>query len=169
MIYKKKQKIINWLDKHGITNYTINDDCTIDVDRDVNLTYKSLKKIPSFIQFGIVKGNFHCSYNELISLKGSPREVGGCFYCVINKLKSLKGTPKEIRGNFYCSKNNLTTLEGAPEKIGKDFYCCLNKLKSLKGAPETVGGVFVCTVNATRFTDNDVKKVCKVEKNIYVV
>lgn len=127
MIYKKKQKIINWLNKHGITNYTINDDCTIDVDRDVNLTYKSLKKFPSFIQFGIVKGNFHCSYNELISLKGSPREVGGC------------------------------------------FYCAHNKLKSLKGAPETVGGVFVCTVNATRFTEDDVKKVCKVEKNIYVV
>lgn len=75
----KKWLIKRWLKKYGITNYTINDDYTIDIAGNINLTYKSLKKFPSFIQFRIVKGNFNCSYNELISLKGAPREVGDVF------------------------------------------------------------------------------------------
>ncbi|MFW6130451.1 MAG: hypothetical protein ACOC56_04630, partial [Atribacterota bacterium] len=53
--------IRSWLDKHGITDYTINDDLSVNVDRSVNLYCSDLKYIP--IQFNKVEGNFWCDYN----------------------------------------------------------------------------------------------------------
>jgi hypothetical protein len=43
--------------EYKIKNYTINDDLSIDVDGDVDLSNKSLIKIP--IKFRKVSGNFH--------------------------------------------------------------------------------------------------------------
>lgn len=43
--------IWSWLDYMGITNYTINDDFTVDVDGDVKLNNKALQ------DFGPVKFN----------------------------------------------------------------------------------------------------------------
>ena len=47
-----RTNIENWLDKHKITNYTINKDLTIDVDGDVDLRYHTGKRLPDYIQFG---------------------------------------------------------------------------------------------------------------------
>ena len=134
-----------WLDEYGVKNYTINGKLEIDVDGDVDLMRKRLKEFPSFIQFGIVKGNFDCSYNNLTHLRGAP---------------------KVVVGDFDCRYNNLTTLEGAPEKVVGDFYCSGNNLTSLKGAPENVGRDFVCGFNKTKFTDEYVNKVCNVKGKI---
>jgi hypothetical protein len=41
---KTKEKIIYWLEKYNIKNYTINNDMTVDVFDDVKLDDKSLKK-----------------------------------------------------------------------------------------------------------------------------
>ena len=49
--------------------------------------------------------------------------VTGYFYCNNNNLTSLEGAPKEVGGGFYCSSNNLTSLEGAPKKVGGSFNC----------------------------------------------
>jgi len=80
--------------------------------------------------------------------------------------------PEVFNGSFYCDKNQLTSLEGAPEKVGGKFMCKNNKLTSLKGAPKEVGirfgGWFDCGSNTTKFTKEDVKKVCKVNGSIYV-
>ena len=178
-----------WLEEHGIKNYTINTRGEIDIDGDIKLTYKNIKEFPSFIQFGTVKGNFDCKNNNLISLKGvprevkgnfdcsfnnltslegAPREVGGSFNCYDNRLTTLEGAPKEIGIDFNCYSNKLTTLKGAPKKIGRSFNCCNNQLTSLNGAPKNVGGSFVGYKNKTKFTKDDVNKVCKVEKMIYV-
>lgn len=51
-----KAKIERELQRLGIKKYTINDDLTVDVDGDVDISYKNLVKIP--INFGIVSGNF---------------------------------------------------------------------------------------------------------------
>ena len=182
-----KVAIYNWLDEHGIKNYTVNDKGEVDVDGNVNLSSCDLIEIPSFIQFGVVKGYFSCSDNELTSLKGAPKKVGHGFHCSNNKLTSLvgaprevgeefdcsynnlrdlKGSPEKVKGYFHCSFNNLTTLEGAPKKVGDDFYCRYNHLTSLEGAPKVVRGIFVCKHNKTQFTEEDVKKVCKVGKDI---
>lgn len=143
----KKWLIKRWLKKYGITNYTINDDYTIDVYGDVSLSDCDLKGVPSYIQFGTVKGDFYCCFNQLTSLRGCPKKIEGCFNCTYNKLTTLKGAPREIRGNFYCNNNKLTSLEGAPELVTKNFYCSYNN---------------------TQFTTRDVNKVCKVIDNIYV-
>ena len=137
-----------------------------------------------------VGGVFDCSSNKLTSLKGGPKEVGGDFNCPYNSLTSLEGVPKELRGNFDCSlnkltslpfkfvkvggffncyTNNLTSLEGAPKEVGGSFYCYYNNyLTSLEGAPKEVGGNFDCFSNKTKFTKEDIEKVCKVRGKITV-
>ena len=155
-----------WLDEHNIKNYTINDKGEIDVDGNVSLIKCGLVEFPSFIQFGTIKGNFYCSYNKLTSLKGSPMEVSGYFYCYGNNLTTLEGAPKKVGKVFDCSSNKLTSLEGAPREVGESFHCNNNKLNSLKGAPREVGGGFFCKNNTTKFTEDDVRKVCKVKYGI---
>ena len=168
----KDELIRKWLDEYKITNYTINDDLTIDVDGDVELDCYKEEQLPEYIQFRKVTWAFRIyACYKLESLKGCPKEVGGnfsCCYC--GKLTSLEGAPKKVDGDFdcnFCSK--LTSLEGAPEKIGGYFDCreC-SDLKSLKGAPKEVGGYFDCRECSRRFTKRDVKKVSEVKGRIYI-
>lgn len=137
--------IRTWLDEYGVKNYTINDKLEINLVGDVNLMRKGLKEFPSFIQFGVVKGNFFCDLNRLTTLKGSPIEVGKVFDCSYNRLVSLEGAPFRVK-YFDCSSNKLASLEGAPRK--SNFFNCKN--------------------NTTKFSKGDVMKVCNVEKDIYV-
>ena len=131
--------------KYGILQYTINDDMSISVDRDVNLTHKNLKSIP--IKFKEVGGHFFCNNNQLTSLRGCPETVGGYFSCRSNQLTSLKYCPETVGGDFYCHHNQLTSLKYCPETVGGYFYCDNNQLTSLKYCPETVGGDFYCNNN----------------------
>jgi hypothetical protein len=152
--------------KYGIENWTINEDGSIDVNGNVDLSEKGLDKLP--IKFRNVTGNFYCysnnltslegcpklifgdficSYNNLTSLEGGPKSVGGFFDCYNNKLTSLEGCPKSVGGSFYCSSNKLTSLEGSPKSVGGDFVCSYNNLISLEGAPESIGGDFYCQYN----------------------
>ena len=190
----KDALIRKWLDEYKITNYTINDDLTIDVDGDVDLDFYKYEKLPEYIQFGAVRNYFslYCSSN-LTSLKGCPCEVGGDFYCsgcinlesleeapqkvggsfecrACNKLKSLEGAPQEVGWSFNCSGcSNLKSLKGCPKEVGINFYCseCKN-LTSLKGCPKEIGGDFYCKYHNKRFTTNDIKKVCKVKGEIRI-
>ena len=97
--------------------------------------------------FGIVSGHFNCSEcEELISLEGAPKEIGGNFkFYLCPNLTSLVGAPKEVGKSFSCNNcPKLTSLEGAPEKVGGDFSCQKTLIKSLEGAPINVGGNFIC-------------------------
>lgn len=129
-----KAEIEAWLEEMEIENYTINDDGTVDVNGDVQLEKKDLKEIP--VQFGVVKGDFECYQNQLISLSGCPKEVKGDFWCFDNQLTSLEGAPQKVGGSFWCNQNRLTSLEGAPKEVGGTFNCQINKLTSLEGAPK---------------------------------
>ncbi len=96
-------KIIQFLEEHGIKNYSINEDGIVDVDGDVDLSDKNLTSIP--VQFGRVSGWFDCSHNQLTSLKGAPREVEGWFYCRINKKNFTKQDVRavsEVWEYIYC-------------------------------------------------------------------
>ena len=88
-----------------------------------------------------------------------------CSYC--NSLTSLEGAPKEVVMGFYCDHNEIISLTGSPKKVGGHFYCNYNRLTSLEGAPKEVGGNFDCGDNKTKFTEDDVKEVCKVKGKIY--
>ena len=74
-------------EKYGIYDYTINRDGSIDVFEDVFLEKLNLVKFP--IRFNIIHGNFNCDINQLISLKGGPKEVRGWFSCQYNQLTNL--------------------------------------------------------------------------------
>jgi hypothetical protein len=140
----------------------LNDDGTYDYNGDLNFTYmdlKSLTEIP--IKFRKVSGYFWCDNNELISLEGSPLEVGGNLTCAKNQLMSLEGSPSAVGGYFDCSVNNLISLEGAPLEVRGYFMCNNNYLISLQHAPLEVGGKFGC------ITNNLLSKAClSVLKNI---
>ena len=143
---QRRELIEKWLKEYDIQNYTIKDDFTIDVDGSVYLNNRNLEEFPEYIQFGVVKGFFDCSFNKLTSLEGAPEKVGEAFSCNHNRLTSLKGAPKIVK-SFYCSDNNLTSLEGAPEKVERYFYCDRNSLITLEGSPKEVGVDFVCNFN----------------------
>ena len=148
-----------WLDKNGIKNYTINSKGEIDVDGRVVLTNNHLSEFPKYIQFNVVKRDFYCRHNELVSLRGCPREVGGKFDCSYNKLTTLEGSPEKVGGSFDCSFNNLISLEGAPNVVNEYFDCSTNKLTSLKGAPRGVGGSFNCRNNKLTTLEGAPEKV----------
>ena len=129
--------------RYNITNYTINDDGTIDVDGNVNLSQRSLNQLP--LSFNKVTGYFLCNENELTTLKGSPKWVGGVFNCDYNELTSLEFSPEYVGGDFECYSNQLTNLVGSPKQIGRDFDCRNNGyLEDPKGCSEKLGGLLKC-------------------------
>ena len=111
-------------EKYGITNYTVNNDGSIDVNGDVDLSRFELTELP--LRFNKVTGNFHCGYNNLTSLKGSPRWVGGYFICSRNELTSLEFSPDYVGGWFGCGMNKLTD-NLCDTEIGGSFYTSLKQ------------------------------------------
>jgi hypothetical protein len=169
VIYSNKDKTNwdEWLKNiERVVPVIKNEDGTIDVKGDVDLSSRHLIKIP--FKFRTVTGNFYVHNNELTSLTGAPVSVGGKFLCNYNQLKSLEGAPVSVGGDFYCSRNKLKSLVGAPKSVGGDFICNDNRLTSLEGAPSKIDGDFYCGSNFVRFTKEQVKEVSKVRGEIYV-
>ena len=110
-----------------------------------------------------IKEYFNCEGNNLTSLIGAPKKVGG-FNCDDNELSDLIGAP-ETEGVFFCRNNNLTSLIGAPKKVTR-FFCGGNFLTSLLHSPTEVSNDFNCHTqkNGHKFTEEDVRAVCQVEK-----
>ena len=131
--------------EYGINDYTINPDESIDVDGSVILSSELLTIIP--IKFGTITRDFDCDRNQLTSLEGSPKKVGGYFDCHNNQLTSLVGCPEVIGGDFDCSRNELKSLVGCPEIIGDNFYCRENQITDFRGVPEFFEGLFYCEEN----------------------
>jgi len=142
---QSKKEIETLLKKYYIKNYTINSDGSVDVAGNVDLTFKSLTKLP--FKFNKVGKNFYCNVNQLADLEGVPRVVGRNFDFSFNKLINLNGAPQEVKGSFGCPNNQLISLEGAPKEVGSHFDCSRNQLTNLKGAPQKVGGDFSCSRN----------------------
>jgi hypothetical protein len=148
-IKESKEDIDSICKKYNIQNYTINEDGTVDVGRDVYLNGDNLTEFP--LKFRKVNGDFDCSYNKLTNLEGAPREVVGGFSCKNNKLTSLEGSPNKVGGHFSCSFNKLTNLEGAPREVGGNFECSYNnQLTSLEGISKYISRVIYCHNNQLR-------------------
>ena len=100
--------------RYNITNYTINDDESIDVNGDVDLARYNLSEIP--LTFNKVSGYFNCGDNNLTTLKGSPRWIGGYFRCSFTNITSLEFSPDYVGGYFliigcYGVKDNYCETE----------------------------------------------------------
>ncbi len=141
-IKESKSDIDSICKKYDIKNYTINVDGSIDVDDYVNLSYKSLYKLP--LKFRNVSSNFNCNGNKLNSLEGCPEEVGEDFNCSDNNLTSLEGSPNRVGSKFICSNNNLTSFKGCPSYIGSIFYGNYNNIRDFYGFPDFwEGGLYI--------------------------
>lgn len=74
---KNKNEIKLWLEKMNIKNYTINDDFSVDVNENVNISKNKLTVIP--IQFNHLKGGFNFEHkgNEKLGIKKNqpPNEI----------------------------------------------------------------------------------------------
>ena len=137
---KSKNEIQQWLKNNNISDYTINEDLTVDVYETVDLRSRNLTEIP--IQFGIVKKDFNCYINKLESLKGCPVDVGGNFLCSGNRLTSLEHSPQSINGHFACGDNKLTNLKDGPKYVAENYVCEKNPLDNFEYLPLKVGGLF---------------------------
>jgi hypothetical protein len=115
-----------------------------DIKGDVIISNKELDNLTNeLFKFGVVDGNFNCSFCKITSLVGAPKEVKffDCSYC--QNLTSLEGAPEKA-DTFSCkSCGKLSSLMGAPE-IVNNFYCGSCKITSLVGAPKEVK-VFDCS------------------------
>ena len=125
--------------------HTIDKNGFVNVEENVKLNNFKLNKLP--FKFGVIKGHFYCSNNQLTSLQGAPKEIEGHFNCSNNQLTSLQGAPEKVKGYFDCSSNQLTSLQGAPKEVEGYFDCSSNQLTSLQGAPKEVEGHFYCSNN----------------------
>jgi hypothetical protein len=135
---------IEWLDKctNGNGTWQLNPQTgEVDVEGDFGCNMQGLSDFNG-VRFGRVKGDFHCSDNQLTTLVGAPQDAGRGFYCDYNQLTTLEGAPQKVKGDFDCENNQLTSLEGAPREVGGSFYCRDNQLTSLEGAPQEVRGDF---------------------------
>ena len=74
----------------------------------IKLGPKALKngKLPDYIQFNYVGGDFNAE------------NIG---------LKSMKGFPRKVKENFRIDHNELTSLEYSPENVGFTYDCIKNK------------------------------------------
>jgi hypothetical protein len=141
----EESKIRKICKEYGIKNYTINDDSSIDVDGDVDLSSKKLDKSP--LKFNKINGNFYIHYNNLKSLEDCPKWVGGNFYCSYNELISLEFCPEYVSGDFSCRINKLTSLEYSPKWIGGDINCDGNKIWNFRYIPNSFSGYLFCKGN----------------------
>ena len=75
-----------------------------------------------------------------------------------------------VKGCFSVySCENLTSLKNCPDYVG-DLFDVDNcyKLDSLEGCPKEVKGNFCCGGCKQKFTEKEVKALCKVKKSIYL-
>jgi hypothetical protein len=134
----------------------INDDLSVNVMGDVDMSGDGLKKIP--VKFAFVDGNFICKLNQFTDLENSPSIITGYFDCSINNIKTLVGGPKHAEKGYYCSHNNLTNLEGFPIYCNTVFDCSSNKLTTLKGMPEIIKTNYIdCSYNNLKNLSNGPK------------
>lgn len=102
-------EITKWLDERKVKNYKINDDLTINVDWDVNLSSRiNFDKIP--YKFKSVSGDFNCSFNNLKTLENCPDYVSGSFLASNNFLENFNYLPK--CDELFLHDNKFTSLKG---------------------------------------------------------
>jgi hypothetical protein len=157
-----------WLKQANITNYTINDDLSIDVSSDIIIQRSQMSGFTNLpVKFRTVYGSFHMENLPLTTLKGCPDEVDGVFNISRSKITNLEGSPKLVRSKFVIDNTRtlvstkgmtptihgsvdlsynsaLTSLEGfATTCDSVSLTGC--RLTSLKGLPNRINGALIVT------------------------
>ena len=138
-----------YLRNYQIVKGIVNVEDTVMLDSRSLHGSKKIQTIP--VKFGIIEGSFFCDRNALISLDGSPKEVGQTFDCHENNLKTLFGCPEIIgtrafsgdewsQGDFHCGENFLSSLEGGPKSVSGFYSFSNNQIYELTGFCENFDG-----------------------------
>ncbi len=143
--FNNEQEIIEICKKYNIENYTINPDGSIDVDGNVDLSYMKLVKIP--LKFNKITGVFVCYGNQLTSLEGCPKEVGGGFNCSDNRITDLQGIPSVINGSLNCAYNSLKTLKGISKIIDGDLDLDDNSIEVIDRSVIVTGDINISSTH----------------------
>lgn len=132
------------LKKFDISDYTLNDDGSIDINQDVYIS-KNISEIN--LNFNKIYGHFSIANNHLLSLANCPKYIDGLFDCSSNQIESLEFGPEYVGGSYGCDHNKLETLNGCVDEVYGDFNCHNNKLTSLEFCPMEIEGTFNCSDN----------------------
>lgn len=129
---KTEEEIIEFcVKKLGISkSYLTFRDGVVDVDYLVDFHSLKMDKLP--FKFGKVKNNFIVNDSKLKTLDNFPDEVEGNLNLKGNDITSLKGCPKIVGGTLFigaCDK--ITSLEGISEELGALNIRRCRGLKSL--------------------------------------
>lgn len=133
MMYTNEEDIAIWLYEMGIDNYDFNEDLSINVDDDVDLSRKNLLYLP--VQFNTVTGGFYCSFNLLTTCAGFPRKFALNVDASGNKLTNVEGMPKRIGSHCNLKHNNLTSIKGLENiEIHGELILSHNPLTDLRSS-----------------------------------
>ena len=97
-------------------------------------------------------------------------DVNGCVSLIGNDFKELPYKFGVVDGYFSVKGcKNLTSLKNCPNHVGGSFYChgC-KSLNSLEGCPKEVYRSFYCSGCKRKFTEAEVKSLCKTSVYIEV-
>lgn len=127
-------RIEKWLHQHGVTDFFIHKDLTVDVKGDLDLSSYPMERLPFY--FGSVEGDVIFSPSQetpLTSLRGAPQWVGGDFIVSGARLYDFKGGPSYVGGHFVASDAQLISLIGSPKTIKGEVFLDRSSFRSLEG------------------------------------
>ena len=106
---------IEWLDKCTRRTWQLNPRTgLVDVDGYFDCSWQGLSDFKG-VRFGKIGGKFYCDNNQLTTLEGAPREVGGDFICYHNPVANE--TLKNIFRLMKKGKSYLESIESLWSKI----------------------------------------------------
>ena len=106
---------IEWLDQCTKGTWQLNPQTgEVDVEGDFSCNMQGLSDFNG-VRFGRVGGVFRCTNNQLTTLEGAPREVGGDFICYHNPVANE--TLKNIFRLMKKGKSYLESIESLWSKI----------------------------------------------------
>lgn len=141
--FKKQElnidKILYYCDLFKIKKYNINDDGSIDVFEDVDISNKYLIKIP--IKFNEVYGDFLCNNTNIVSMKNCPNIIHKNFNMGFNKIKKIEHSPIDVGEKFNLEHNkNLSYIKDFPRNVGSSIVLYSCNFKSLYNLPSIING-----------------------------
>lgn len=117
--FETKEEVKNFLDDLKIKNYTINDDLTVDVKGNVEVSKSKLKFIP--VEFGKIEGDFEWIDGELISVHNFPYYA---YNVDIHGNKIIDYLNMDIDNYFNCQDNPcvLFYMENERTECETDYH-----------------------------------------------
>jgi hypothetical protein len=124
-----------------------------------------LKKVEEWLSsYHIYRANYKINSDWSIDIKRS---------LIIIPDQFIIGIPDYIRfnecqGDFIIRGNRLLSMSGCPKIVHGDFAVNDNKLRDLFGSPIQVDGYYFIQNNEVKFTEEQIRKICKVGGKVKV-